>query len=397
MVLKRPNGGNNVPVRRRPARRGYSREGILPIKANGSGAGTGLEKGNNVSNQTQLLKEAMFYEQLDGGKVRCNLCAHNCLILEGKVGVCRVRKNLGGKLYSLIYGKASSVSADPIEKKPLYHFYPGSSVLSFGTVGCNLKCQYCQNWRISQVNPQDYSLRTLGTADQIISQIRRYTSSGVAFTYNEPTIWYEFAYDIAKAVKEKGYYTVFVSNGYMNPEPMRTIGPYLDAMNIDLKAIKDDLYRQMSKARLQPVLDTLVLARELGIHTEITTLVVPGYNDKAEDIRAVADWILNNLGPDVPFHLTRYHPDFNYKAPATPLPILIRSYEIAKKAGLEYVYLGNIMRTDYENTRCHKCSNWLVKRKVRFVERLYTMKDGRILCPKCSAEIPIVDGRKKII
>jgi len=347
--------------------------------------------------QTQFLKEAMFYDQLDGKKVKCHLCAHNCIVQKGKVGVCRVRKNLDGKLYSLIYGKASSVSADPVEKKPLYHFFPGSSVLSFGTVGCNFKCQYCQNWRISQVPPDDFSFRNLGTAEQILSQVRRYTCSGVAFTYNEPTIWYEFAYDICKAVKKKDYYTIFVSNGYINAEPLRTLAPYLDAMNIDLKSIKDELYRKMSKARLQPVLDTLVLARELGIHIEITCLVVPDFNDDPDQIKEFAEWIVTNLGSDVPIHLTRYHPDYQYNTPPTPLATLIRSYEIAKKAGIEYVYLGNIMRTDYENTRCPKCSTWLVKRKIRFVERLYTMKDGKILCPKCSTEIGIVDGRKKVI
>lgn len=347
--------------------------------------------------QTQFVKEAMFYEQLDGKKVQCQLCAHNCTIVEGKTGICRVRKNIEGKLYSLIYGKASSISADPVEKKPLYHFYPGSSVLSFGTVGCNFKCQYCQNWRISQVKPDDYSLRTVGTAEQILSQIRRYTCSGVAFTYNEPTIWYEFAYDIARAVKEKGYYTIFVSNGYMNPEPMKKLSPYLDAMNIDLKAIGNEQYLNMSKAKIQPVLDTLILARELGIHVEITTLVVPGFNDSTGDLEKICGWIHDNLGSDIPFHLTRYHPDFHYDTPATPLKKLIEAYEIAKKMGLDYAYLGNIMKTDYENTRCKNCSTMLVKRRTRFVERLYSMKDDKILCPKCSTEIPIIDRRRKII
>lgn len=347
--------------------------------------------------QTSMLKEAMFYEELDGKKVQCHLCAHNCIITEGKVGVCRVRKNVGGKLYSLVYGKASSVSADPVEKKPLYHFFPGSSVLSFGTVGCNLKCQYCQNWRISQVKPDDYSLRTLGSADEIISQIRRYTSSGVAFTYNEPTIWYEFAYDIARAVKKKGYYTIFVSNGYMNPEPLKNLAPYLDAMNIDLKAINPEQYHKMSKAKIQPVLDTLILARELGIHVEITTLVVPGFNDSTEDLNKIARWIHDNLGSDVPYHLTRYHPDYHFNAPATPMNTLLKAYEIAKKAGLDYPYLGNIMKTDYENTRCRTCSTMLVKRRTRFVERLYSQKEGKIMCPKCGSVIPIIDGRRKII
>jgi pyruvate formate lyase activating enzyme len=351
----------------------------------------------NPMAQTSFLKEAQFYEQKDGKKVQCLLCAHNCIIAEGKVGICSVRKNVGGKLYSLVYGKASSISADPVEKKPLYHFYPGSSVLSFGTVGCNLKCQYCQNWRISQVKPEDYDLRVMGTAEQILSQIRRYTCSGVAFTYNEPTIWYEFAYDICRVVKAKDYYTIFVSNGYINPEPLKKIAPYLDAINIDLKAISEEQYVKMSKARMQPVLDTLKLAHELGLHIELTTLVVPGFNDSPEDIKRIADWTLENLGSEIPVHLTRYHPDYHYDAPATPIQTLIRSFEVAKKAGLDYVYLGNIMKTDYENTRCSQCSNLLVKRRTKFIERLYKQENGKVSCPKCSNEIPIIDRRRKII
>lgn len=347
--------------------------------------------------QTLYVKEAKFYEQRDGKKVQCVLCAHNCLIVDGKVGVCGVRKNISGKLYSLVYGKASSISADPVEKKPMYHFYPGSSVLSFGTVGCNLKCQYCQNWQISQVKPDDYSLQTVGTAEQILSQIRRYTCSGVAFTYNEPTVWYEFAYDIAQAIKKKGHYTIFVSNGYMNPEPLRTLSPYLDAINIDLKAITKEKYMKMSKAKMQPVLDTLMLAHELGLHIEITTLVVPGFNDSPEDLKKMAAWIHENLGPEIPYHLTRYHPDYKYNAPATSLKKLIEAYELSKAEGLDYVYLGNIMKTDYENTRCKNCSTILVKRRTRFVERLYTQKDDKIVCPKCSTVIPIIDHRRKII
>ena len=343
------------------------------------------------------LKEAMFYEHLDGGKVRCHLCAHNCIIPEGGVGICRVRKNIGGTLYTLIYSLASAVAVDPVEKKPLYHFYPGSSVLSFGTVGCNLRCQYCQNWHISQVKPDDYNLKPVGEPESVPSLIRRSACDGVAFTYNEPTIWYEFAYDVSRIVKEHGYYTIFVSNGYMNPEPLRKLAPYLDAINIDVKAFQDELYMKMSKAHLQPVLDTLVLAHKLGIHIEITTLLVPGFNDSPEDLKRQTEWIVENLGQDVPLHLTRYHPDYKYEVPATPLHLLIDSYKIAKDAGLNYVYLGNVMKTDYENTRCPNCNELLVKRRTYFVERLYQLEDGKVTCPECGTEIPIVDTRNKII
>ncbi len=342
------------------------------------------------------LKEAMFYEKRGDGKVRCQLCAHNCIIGSGNVGVCGVRRNIDGKLYSLIYGKASSISSDPVEKKPLYHFYPGSAVLSFGTVGCNLKCQYCQNWRISQVTPERFKLRNVDKPENIPSLIRKYACDGIAFTYNEPTIWYEFAYEAARIVKERNYYTIFVSNGYMNPEPMKKLAPYLDAINIDLKAFSEKQYLEMSKAKLQPVLDTLMLAKKLGIHIEITTLLVPGFNDSEEEIRAEAEWIRDNLGPEVPLHITRYHPDFQYKARSPTMQELIKALDISKKAGLDYVYLGNIMKTDYENTRCPKCNNHLVKRKTRFVERTYNILDDVVSCPHCQTIIPIVDSRKKL-
>lgn len=346
---------------------------------------------------TSKLKEAMFYESVGEGRVQCHLCARNCIITEGKVGACSVRKNIGGKLYSLIYGLASAVATDPVEKKPLYHFFPGSSVLSFGTVGCCFRCEYCQNWHISQVKPGDYDLRDLGRPESIPSRIRRDACDGVAFTYNEPTIWYEFAYDASKIVKEHGYYTIFVTNGYMNPEPLRKLAPYLDAMNIDLKCFRDELYMKMSKAHIQPVLDTLVLAKELGIHIEVTNLIVPEFNDDPNDLKNLSEWIVENLGPDVPIHFTRYHPDYHYDAPPTPLKTLIQAYETAKNAGLNYVYLGNIMKTEYENTRCPGCSTLLVKRRVFFVERLYQIKEDKVLCPKCGTEIPIVDHRRKVI
>lgn len=343
------------------------------------------------------LKEAMFYERIEDNRVRCHLCAHNCIIPDGGVGICRVRKNIQGTLYTLIYSLASAVAVDPVEKKPLYHFYPGSSVLSFGTVGCNLRCQYCQNWHISQVTPEKYNLKPVGAPETVPALIRRSASDGVAFTYNEPTIWYEFAYDTAKVVKEHGYYTIFVTNGYMNPEPLRKLAPYLDAMNIDLKAFRNELYLKMSGAHLKPVIDTLILAKKLGIHIEITTLLVPGFNDAEDDLRRQAEWIVENLGADVPFHLTRYHPDYKYNAPATPLHMLIDSYRIAKKAGLNYVYLGNVMKTDYENTRCPSCNALLIKRRAYFVERLYKRKEGKVFCPECGREIPVVDTRPGIV
>ncbi len=331
------------------------------------------------------MKEALFWEKKNN-KVQCLLCPNNCVIADGKRGFCGVRENIGGILYSLIYGRASSVCPDPIEKKPLYHFHPGSSVLSFGTVGCNFKCKHCQNWSISQAIPEEYPLEEV-SATSIPNLAKRYKCSGVAWTYNEPTIWYEFTYDCCRIAKENSLYTVYVTNGYINEEPLRKISPYLDAMNIDVKAFKQDFYTKICSGKLQPVLDTCILAKELGIHIELTYLVIPGYNDKKEDFDNFSRWAAEKLSTEIPVHFSRFFPHYKMTdIGPTPIPTMLTAYETAKKY-LDFVYLGNVPHANYENTCCPKCGALLIERHGFFTERI-NLKDRK--CGKCSAQIPII-------
>lgn len=338
------------------------------------------------------MKEAMHWNPLSGKKVQCVLCAHNCKIADGARGICGVRMNRGGKLYSLIYGKPSSAAVDPIEKKPLYNFYPTSEVFSYGTLGCNFKCSFCQNWSISQTHPTDDG--TFGglfrremklTPEQAVLQAVQAGSRGIAWTYNEPTIWHEFTYETSKIAKKKGLYTVYVSNGYINPEPLKELAPYLDAMNVDVKAFTNGFYKSMCKARLQPVLDTCELAVKLGIHLETTTLIIPGKNDDKKELKALCSWVHDNLGPDVPVHFSVYHPDYNYKeSPRTPEKTMVKAYKIGKKAGLQHVYIGNMYHPDHMDTYCPGCNSKVITRSSMFSTK-DSLKKGK--CRKCGYQV----------
>lgn len=311
----------------------------------------------------------------------------SCKISDDKLGLCGVRQNKGGRLHTLIYGKASSVANDPIEKKPLYHFHPGTRVLSFGTVGCNLKCLFCQNYTISQVRYGSIPMRDVAL-DEVVPLIERYGSSGVAWTYNEPTIWHEFTYDASKLVKEVGYYSVYVTNGYINEDPLREIAPYLDAMNVDVKSFTEEFYRKLCKGRLQPILDTCILARELGIHLELTKLVVPEENDSPEETKAFCRWVVENLGESTPVHFSRFHPDYKMRDRAvTPVETLDEAYEIAHSEGLRYVYLGNIPHDPKENTYCPNCGNLVIERWGFSVGEMNL--DGN-KCSSCGESLDIV-------
>lgn len=333
------------------------------------------------------MKEAMFWKKLEKNRVECMLCPHRCTISHGKRGICGVRENKHGTLNSLIYGLATSVTPDPIEKKPLFHFYPGTYVLSFGTVGCNLRCLHCQNYDISQAQFEDRSLRNLDVKD-VVRIAKKYKCEGVAWTYNEPSVWYEFTYDASVAAKKEGLYTCYVTNGFIEKEPLENIGPYLDAMNVDVKSFRDDFYKKTCKAKLQPVLDTCVLARELGIFLELTYLVIPTRNDSEREITDYCKWVVDNLGEETPAHFSRFHPDYKMTdSIATPMSTLTRAYDIAKKAGLKYVYLGNVPHDDHENTYCPECQELLMER-VGFSTRRHYVKDGK--CPKCGSAIPLI-------
>lgn len=333
------------------------------------------------------MKEARFWKGLEDTKVQCLLCPVSCKISDGRQGLCGVRENMGGKLHSLIYGKASSVANDPIEKKPLYHFHPGTHVLSFGTVGCNLKCLFCQNYTISQVKFGTTPMRDIAP-EEVLPLVERYGSSGVAWTYNEPSIWHEFTFDASKLVKEAGYYSVYVTNGYINEDPLREISPYLDAMNVDVKSFTEDFYRKLCKGRLQPVLDTCVLAKELGIHIELTKLIVPGENDNPEETRDFCRWVVENLADNVPVHFSRFHPDYKMRdRRMTPIETLNESYEIAQSEGLKYVYLGNIPPHPREYTFCPNCGKPVIERWGFSVGEMNLTENK---CSFCGHEIDIV-------
>ena len=283
------------------------------------------------------MKEALYYKKEDG-KIRCLLCPSYCLIPENKKGLCTVRINKGGTLYSEIYNRTTSVALDPIEKKPLYHYHKGQYILSLGTKGCNFACPWCQNWRISQ-DPNTPTEEI--SADEAIAKAKNLGSFGIAYTYNEPLIWFEFALECCKKARENGLKNVFVTNGYINKEPFSEILPFIDAMNIDLKSMDEDFYKVYCHAKLHPVLENIKSAKEKGVHIELTNLVIPTLNDKEENFKKLTDWVAANVGSDTPLHFSKYFPCYKFSVSPTPVETL----ELAKKIAcqkLKYVYLGNI-------------------------------------------------------
>jgi len=314
----------------------------------------------------EQMHEALFYtiDNQETGEVRCTLCAHNCRIKDGRRGICGVRENRGGKLYSLVYGRLVSENIDPVEKKPLFHFHPASITWSIATVGCNFHCLHCQNYEISQ-----YPVRHHGeitgrprTAEEVVATAMAEGCDSISYTYIEPTIFMEFALDCAKLAKEAGLKNIFVSNGYTSEEATRTLAPFLDANNIDLKSFSDDFYRKVCGARLQPVLDTIRLMHDLGVWVEVTTLIIPGHNDSPRELEKIAAFI-HGISPDIPWHVTRFYPTFKLTdPPPTPVATLQTAREIGKGVGLRHVYTGNIPGDDGENTFCPSCGELLIKR-----------------------------------
>jgi len=332
-----------------------------------------------------MKKEASFWNPVEKGMVQCVLCPHHCKIAPERRGICGVRKNENGKLYTLIYAACSSVADDPIEKKPLYHFYPGSLVLSLGSVGCTFRCEHCQNFRISMAGPEHLGLQDI-PPKTVVELAKEHGCRGVAWTYNEPTIWHEYAFDTAKLVKQAGLYTVYVTNGFIEEAPLREIAPYLDAMNIDVKAFQEEFYKKICKARLAPVLQTCERAKELGIHLELTYLVIPRLNDAVDEVTRFCEWVHEKLGSDVPVHFSRFHPDYKMAdTPATPLETLLAIYKIAKQVGLQFVYLGNIPHGEYENTRCPSCGTVLIER-YGYSTTVRHIQHGK--CVNCGTKLP---------
>jgi pyruvate formate lyase activating enzyme len=317
------------------------------------------------------MKRALFQEAREEGKVQCGLCAHRCLIASGQFGICAVRQNRDGVLISLVYDKVIAQNIDPIEKKPLFHFLPGSLSFSIATPGCNFRCKHCQNADISQL-PRDRNGALAGQParpDQIVAAARQMGCASISYTYTEPTIFIELALDTAKLAAAAGLKNVFVTNGYITPEALREIRPYLHAANIDLKGFTDGFYREICGARLQPVLDSIRLYHDLGIWTEITTLIIPGHNDSEPELRQIAEFI-RSVDPDIPWHVSRFHPTYKLTdRPRTPLQTLQRAREIGRDAGLRYVYEGNVPG-EGEDTLCANCRKPVIRRYGFSVEQM---------------------------
>lgn len=332
------------------------------------------------------MKEALFYELVDEKKgiIKCLLCPKECLIKEGEVGFCRVRKNIDKKLYSLIYAKVSSGGFDPIEKKPLYHFLPGSSVLSLGTVGCNFACSFCQNWTISQGNVKNVPIEDL-SPEKAVQLALQNNSPGIAYTYSEPLIWYEYILDTAKLAKKNKIKNILVTNGFINHKPLIKLLPYIDAINVDLKSFRNSFYQKYCKGSLSPVLRTIELSKEY-CHLEITNLIIPGLNDSGEEIKEMVDWIYS-LDQKTPLHFSRYFPSYKMNIPATPISTLYKARDIAKEK-LKYVYVGNIEDVESNTTYCGNCKKPLVKRIGYNIINLGLDKEGK--CKFCGEKVAII-------
>ncbi len=334
------------------------------------------------------MQEARFYEKKADQKVQCHLCAHECKIDPGKRGICHVRENREGTLYTLSYGRLVAQNVDPIEKKPLFHFLPGTRSFSIATVGCNFMCLHCQNYDISQY-PRVHQGRIIGeerTPEDVVGDALASHSASISYTYTEPTIFLEFAQDTARLAREHGLKNVFVSNGFMTPQSATALSEFIDADNVDLKSFWDDFYRKVCKARLQPVLDTIPRLKKAGVWVEVTTLVIPGHNDSDQELTEIAQFIKDvDLG--IPWHVTAFHPTFKMMdRPRTPPQTLKKARDIGLQAGLRYVYTGNIpgILEGTENTYCYACQELLIER-LGYTIRRYYLQDGK--CPKCQAAI----------
>ncbi len=331
--------------------------------------------------------EALLYERLPEKKVGCHLCNHRCIIKPGDRGICRVRENREGVLKTLVYGRIIARHIDPIEKKPLFHFMPGSFSYSIATVGCNFKCRFCQNADIAQM-PEDYDGALSGarvTPEEVVSAALKGKCRSISYTYTEPTIYFELALKTAEIAHEKGLKNVFVTNGYMTPEALKMISPFLDAANVDLKAFTDEFYRSFCKARLEPVKETLKLMKKMGILLEVTTLLIPGLNDDPDELQQLAAFIKNELGPETPWHVSRFHPTYRLTdRPPTPVETLLKARAIGIDSGLRYVYVGNVPGEMGENTLCHGCGDLLIERRG-FVVEINRVQNGR--CPGCGQTV----------
>ena len=333
------------------------------------------------------LQEAMYYQRLEGGRVRCQVCFRNCMLSPGEVSFCRNRENRDGTLYNLVYGRPSAVQFDPVEKEPLHHYLPGTDMLCLGTAGCNFRCKFCHNWTLSQ-----HSIEEIGIYHDLDPQAalerarQRWRPPSISFTYNEPTAFYEYAYHIAKLAADNGIRVVFHSNGSMNPDPLRGLLPYVSAVTIDLKAFHDDFYREVCQGELEHVLRTLKIIREEGVWLELVNLVIPGLNDNMDDIRRMCCWISENVGPETPLHFSRFFPAYRLTAVLpTPVETLEAAHAVAREEGLQFVSIGNVPGHLYNSTFCPGCGEVLIKR-VHFTVHEINLEEGN--CRFCGASVP---------
>ncbi|MBC8359416.1 MAG: AmmeMemoRadiSam system radical SAM enzyme [Candidatus Aminicenantes bacterium] len=332
-----------------------------------------------------MIKEAKLYRALQGNKVSCFLCNHRCEIVDSKFGICGVRQNKKGKLYTHVFGEVIAAHIDPIEKKPLYHFLPGTTSFSIATIGCNFRCPFCQNWQISQASKR----KETGLSDQkllpqeVVDRAKNHGCQSISYTYTEPTIFFEYAYETAKLAAEEGLANIFVTNGYMTAEALETIKPYLNACNVDLKSFREKFYKEICQGRLQPVLDSIRLMKKLNIWVEVTTLVVPGVNDGEEELRDIARFIAET-DPNIPWHISRFHPSYEYtNTYSTPIETLRMALSIGEKEGLRYIYIGNVMG-ESENTLCPSCGKTVIQRQGFFTST-NKVKDSK--CSFCGNPI----------
>lgn len=329
--------------------------------------------------------EASYYKKQDNAKVQCELCPRFCTIDDGRFGDCHARRNRNGVLSSEVYGRISSLNLDPVEKKPLYHFYPGSEILSVGTIGCNMHCVFCQNHTLSQCDiRKPVSLKNISTEQLTKTALKNKKNIGVAFTYNEPSINYEFVLDAAREIKQHGMYTAVISNGYINPDPLAILTEYTDAFNIDIKGFTEQFYKKYSKATLAPVLNSIMQISKSGKHLELTNLVIPTINDDEDTFTDMCRWIANELGENTVLHLSRYFPRFELNQYPTPPEVLFSLYDIAKEH-LNHVYLGNMATEIHSNTYCPKCNNLLIERTYYHIVKKGINDDGN--CNACSTSV----------
>jgi pyruvate formate lyase activating enzyme len=353
-------------------------------------AGGGLVPGALLAGDRFLsspfVKEALFYEKLDDRRVRCHICPRECVVGPGGRGYCRVRENNDGKYYTIVHGRVCAYHVDPIEKKPLYHFLPGTTAFSIATVGCNLACKFCQNWEISQEVPENVSATNL-PPEKVAAAARKYSSPTIAYTYTDPNVYYEFVLDCARAGHEEGLKSVVISAGYLNREPLLDLIGNLDGIKIDLKSFSDEFYRDVCGVRLDPVLKTISTIREKGLWLEIVNLMIPTLNDNEKDVDKMCKWIVENLGDDVPVHFTRFYPKYKLEnLPATPVSTVERAREIAMSRGIKFAYVGNVPSGNPgESTYCPGCGEVAIKR-AGYALISVNLEGGK--CNKCGTAVP---------